>query len=262
MEAADRAYINMLADAEGFGDPVDYQVERFIALHSTIDSVIIREIIELAPLGSFYSELADNIGFQLSSSRYRREKNLFAPVGSDFRRSWQEDDFKLGGCIAEIITTDEDGDFVYLSLVSGNFDSDADGVPALKLSNDGKLCVQDTDDIDMVSGKTMRLLIRLEDGRGKQSFIEGILDFSNKTRFASRRINNTTWFESPWMGTFFAGDNGWIYHLSLGWLWGKPDQSGGYWFWDDAWSSWWWCTERMHFHGFIVTIPKDGFTLT
>ena len=39
------------------------------------------------------------------------------------------------------------------------------------------------------------------------------------------------------------GDNGWIYHLSLGWLFGKPDEAGGYWFWDEAWSSWWWCTE-------------------
>ena len=68
-----------------------------------------------------------DIGFQLNSARYRREKNLFAPTGSDFRRSWREENFNLGGCIAEIATVDLDGDFVSLSLASGNFDLDADG---------------------------------------------------------------------------------------------------------------------------------------
>ena len=243
IEAADLAYLAMLVDAESFNDPVDYQVDRFVELQTVIDNAIIQEILDLAPMGAFYSEMASDIGFQLNSARYRREKNLFAPTGSDFRRSWREENFNLGGCIAEIATVDLDGDFVSLSLASGNFDLDADGKPALKLSNDGKLCVQDPDDIDLASGQTVRLLIRLEDGRGKYSFIQGVLDLTQKPRFGGKRFSDTSWFESPWMGTFFMGDNGWIYHVSLGWLFGKPDQAGGYWFWDEAWSSWWWCTE-------------------
>jgi len=54
----------------------------------------------------------------------------------------------------------------------------------------------------------------------------------------------SSWFESPWFGTFFVSKDGWIYHLPLGWLYYKTDGLGGYWFWDDSWSSWWWSTHE------------------
>ena len=159
--------------------------------------------------------MASDIEFQLSSARYRREKNLLHQRATILVEPGERN-FNAGACIANIATFDLDGDLVSLSVASGNFDLDADGKPALKLSKDGKLCVQDPDDIDLASGQTIRLLIRLEDGRGKHSFIQGVLDLTQKPRFGGKRFSDTSWFES--LDGYFMGDNGWIYHLSLGWL--------------------------------------------
>ena len=63
----------------------------FVELQTVIDNSITQQILDLAPMGTFYSEMAKlDIEFQLSSARYRREKNLFAPTGNDFRRAWRE----------------------------------------------------------------------------------------------------------------------------------------------------------------------------
>jgi hypothetical protein len=39
------------------------------------------------------------------------------------------------------------------------------------------------------------------------------------------------WRTSPWFGTFRPHENGWIYHLKLGWAYAHPDGSGGLWLW-------------------------------
>ena len=60
IEAADLAYLAIfVVDAESFNDPVDYQVDRFVELQTVIDNAIIEEITDVAPMGAFYSEMAD-----------------------------------------------------------------------------------------------------------------------------------------------------------------------------------------------------------
>ena len=49
-------------------------------------------------------------------------------------------------------------------------------------------------------------------------------------------------WRSNWVGEFLPYENGWIYHIDLGWAFVKPDVLGGIWMWVDD-EGWLWSSE-------------------
>ena len=47
------------------------------------------------------------------------------------------------------------------------------------------------------------------------------------------------WYRSAWFGSFLPFDNGWIYHVMLGWVYPYPDGQGGLWVWLES-EGWMW----------------------
>ena len=50
-------------------------------------------------------------------------------------------------------------------------------------------------------------------------------------------------WKSSWVGEFLPYENGWIYHVDLGWAFVKPDLLGGIWMWVDD-EGWLWSSEE------------------
>ncbi|MEL0005208.1 MAG: hypothetical protein VW643_05365, partial [Opitutales bacterium] len=50
-------------------------------------------------------------------------------------------------------------------------------------------------------------------------------------------------WRSNWVGEFLPYENGWIYHIDLGWAFVKPDVLGGIWMWVDD-EGWLWSSEE------------------
>ena len=94
------------------------------------------------------------------------KNKLFSPTGKDFETFFASEHADKD-CIWALETSDADGDTVYHSLLSGNCDFDGDGQDALLLKSDGKLCVQDFDDLRHLAGNTLNLEIQLDDLRGR-----------------------------------------------------------------------------------------------
>jgi len=53
------------------------------------------------------------------------------------------------------------------------------------------------------------------------------------------------WWESPWFGTYYRSDSGWILHLELGWLYPSPSAGSGLWLWKDS-LGWLWTEEPVY----------------
>jgi hypothetical protein len=175
---------------------------------------------------------------QLLSETQDRRANLFSPTGKDFETFFASEMFDHN-CIWELETSDADGDTVYHSLLSGNGDFDGDGKEALLLKPDGKLCVQDFDDLRHIAGSTLNLEIMLDDLRGGTSVMKGQLFIKNLLALDSSPLENS-WYHSDWLGSFYSGEGSWVYHHPIGWLYVHPDGHDGFWFWDHNWNYWWW----------------------
>ena len=61
---------------------------------------------------------------------------------------------------------------------------------------------------------------------------------------ASTSLTNTGWIESSWFGIYLDEFNGWIYHLSLGWLYMDGNSASGHWLWDEQ-LGWIWTSEDV-----------------
>jgi len=172
----------------------------------------------------------------------QRRSNLYSPTGQNFKAffssSSPDDD-----CIWELETFDADGDSIYHTLLEGNFDFDGDGLNALRLNPEGKLCVEDYDDLRQLAGKTLDLQIKLDDLRGGNSFLQGQLAIKNLLTLDSSQLESS-WYKSDWFGSFYSAEGSWVYHHPIGWLYVHPDGQDGYWFWDHNWNLWWWSKKQ------------------
>lgn len=52
------------------------------------------------------------------------------------------------------------------------------------------------------------------------------------------------WYRSTWFGSFLPFDNGWVYHLKLGWVYPYPDGEGGLWLWLES-QGWMWTQSNL-----------------
>ena len=146
-------------------------------------------------------------------------------------------------CIWQLETNDGDGDSVYHTLLAGNYDFDGDGLNALKLEPDGRLCVEDYDDLRQLAGSTLNLEIELDDMRGGNSLMMGQLAVKNLLTWDSSQLESS-WYQSDWLGSFYSTEGSWVYHHPIGWLYVHPDGQDGFWFWDHNWNLWWWSKKR------------------
>jgi surface protein len=53
------------------------------------------------------------------------------------------------------------------------------------------------------------------------------------------------WKTLPWFGTFRPYENGWIYHLKLGWVFVHPEETSGLWLWKKN-MGWIWTKESVY----------------
>ena len=53
------------------------------------------------------------------------------------------------------------------------------------------------------------------------------------------------WKILPWFGTFRPYENGWIYHLKLGWVFVHPEETSGLWLWKKN-MGWIWTKEGVY----------------
>lgn len=143
---------------------------------------------------------------------------------------WRFEDLGNGTGLLSGIPSSQDVDFYILTatamsdgesvdqqfpiqVYSAQFDLDQDGVP------DG-------------------IEVRLGSNRADPNSTPGTLSM------ASTSLTNTGWLESTWFGIYMDEFDGWIYHLSLGWLFMDPATSDGHWFWDEQ-LGWIWTREDV-----------------
>ena len=55
---------------------------------------------------------------------------------------------------------------------------------------------------------------------------------------------------SSWLGYFLTFDNGWYYHIKLGWIYPQGDSSDGLWFWSSD-AGWFWTNEEIFKESFL-----------
>ncbi len=235
MAEADDAWLRLYHG--GDFDSTENRIAEFVENQAFIHERVIQRI--ATDISSDMTDMTNQIVADLVTIQYPGSENRSWPRGENFRRSLQNETWVDGYCIQNVFAFDADGDYVRKYLISGNFDFDLDGRPAFKLSESGKLCVEDADDLIPVAGQSIRLVVRLDDGRGKYSEVEGIIEIAESTPMQASQVADS-WYDSEWFGYFYLGGQNWIYHLKLGWLHYAPDGSGGYWIWDDLWESWWW----------------------
>ena len=177
------------------------------------------------------------------SHRRIRTFNLYAPAANNFRRRISHENLHHH-CIIELDSSDADGDEIIHSFVLGNADHDGDGISIFSLTEDGKLCLSDSDEISFISGKTTKLSLILDDGYGRTNIIIGEVEVDSLLTFESESLGSS-WYSSSWLGTFNYSQTGWIYHEKLGWLFTYDDGNGNFWFWDSKWSTWWWSSKEI-----------------
>jgi hypothetical protein len=177
--------------------------------------------------------------------------NLFAPQADDFSYFFGSSNIPgTNHLIQEFASFDYDDDPVEIEIISGNVDTDGDGIYFLSISA-GKLVVQDADEFSNLMSQQISVLLSLSDGRGKVSETKGKIFVDNELTFASEVSLDNGWANSPWLGAFFPTGSAWIYHSRLGWLYVYPDGAGGYWFWDAVYSNWWWSNQNIFPYFFL-----------
>ena len=91
------------------------------------------------------------------------------------------------------------------------------------------------------------MTIGLADTSGMGSEFLGIVGFVTKTDVSSLQAteqDEPNWYQSNWLGSFFAGNNGWLYHQTMGWLYLSSEETQGFWVWDDK-NGWWWTNDTV-----------------
>ena len=68
--------------------------------------------------------------------------------------------------------------------------------------------------------------------------------FPNSLSLNSIALGSSGWLENSQLGIYMDAFNGWIYHISLGWLYLHPGNTDGYWLWDSQ-LGWLWTREDL-----------------
>jgi hypothetical protein len=174
------------------------------------------------------------------SSETFLEVNLFAPTADDFNLVIDNINFSSNQKMVSLQALDLDGDEINYSILSGNVDSDGDGIDFVKIDQEGNLVLQDAGEISNLISQKLSLSISLSDSKGKTNTITGVVRVENALVMESTVTSADSWMNSSWLGNFHKSGGPWIFHEKLGWQYLYKLPSGGYWFWDKEDSFWWW----------------------
>ena len=179
------------------------------------------------------------------------EVNLFAPNANDFIYVFDGDGFSSNQEFYSLGAVDLDGDEITYSILSGNLDSDEDGISFLQINSSGSLVLQDPDEIENLISQKVNLSISLSDSNGKSKTVLGTIKIDNALVMESESTSTESWMSSSWFGSFHkTGESPWIYHQKLGWQYVYKLPSGGYWFWDKIGGFWWWSSAESFPYAF------------
>jgi len=64
------------------------------------------------------------------------------------------------------------------------------------------------------------------------------------------------WWESPWFGTFYKSESGWLLHLDLGWIYPSPGGSSSLWLWRDQLG---WVWTRQGVYPYLYRAERNGW---
>ena len=84
----------------------------------------------------------------------------------------------------------EDGDSLDFTIISSNFDKDADGTLPFSISSTGELKIEDTDDLIHMAGQTIKLKLSVSDGKGMVANIIGTINLDNKLSLTGTPLAN------------------------------------------------------------------------
>ena len=172
----------------------------------------------------------------------------FPPAGVGFSAYLEEEDIIEGLVIKSLEISDPDGENVSAELTFGNLDLNQNGISAFLIDTNSRLVVGDSFDAkESLSGGPIQLTISLTDTSGMTSQFAGIVSFVGKTDVSSLGAtpqNQSDWYEVDWLGSFYAGKNGWLYHNRLGWIYLSPSEGDGFWIWNES-NGWWWTKDNI-----------------
>ena len=140
-----------------------------------------------------------------------------------------------------------------LSIISGNPDSDGDGIHAFQVNESDEIIIGDLDDLKIISATDIELILEGTEQGGSSVVLNRTLRISNALSLESVRLNSSSWIRSSWFGDFYSDGSPWVFNLRMGWLYVLPDTQSGFWFWDSHFNSWWWTRSDLfpyaHLHG-------------
>ena len=140
-----------------------------------------------------------------------------------------------------------------LSIISGNPDSDGDGIDAFQVNESDEIIIGDLDDLKIISATDIELILEGTEQGGSSVVLNRTLRISNALSLESVRLNSSSWIRSSWFGDFYSDGSPWVFNLRMGWLYVLPDTQSGFWFWDSHFNSWWWTRSDLfpyaHLHG-------------
>ena len=64
------------------------------------------------------------------------------------------------------------------------------------------------------------------------------------------------WWESPWFGTFYRSESGWLLHLDLGWIYPSPGDNNSLWLWKEK-LGWAWTDAKLY--SFIYSVDEGSW---
>ena len=204
--------------------------------------------------------------------------NNFGPEGKSFKGALGKSSFQMGEALLQLDISDADGDAVSVSLVDENdaLDVDGDNLAPLGVNSSYQIVVLDASDLQTLLNEnvTLTLLLKLDDGNGKTTLIQGVItksDSFENTGDATQRVNindyslldavqnqETSWYSSSWFGDFYPGQDGWLYHLTLGWLYLHPSGENGFWIWDSYYDTWWWSSKDQNIFPYFYLHNSGG----
>ena len=178
------------------------------------------------------------------------EVNLFAPTAENFTLVLDNLNLSSNQEMVSLGASDLDGDEISYSILSGNVDSDGDGIDFIQINQTGNLVLQDVGEISNLISQSLSLSISLSDSRGKTKTITGVVMVDNALVMESTTTSVNSWMNSSWLGSFHKTGGPWIFHEKLGWQYLYKLSTGGYWFWDKDNSFWWWSSPETFPYAF------------
>ena len=188
----------------------------------------------------------------------------FAPIGVDFSAFLEESDIAEGLLVANLDISDPDGETVAAEITFGNLDLNQNGISAFKIDENLRLIVADSFDAKQsLADGAIQLKISLADTSGMGSEFVGVVGFVSRTDVSSLQgmaQEESEWYQSSWMGSFYAGKNGWLYHQKLGWLYLSTGGGQGFWIWNEE-HGWWWTNEGIfpYAYKYSTSINQRGW---